>query len=276
MEKILNKQLNKIRSQFLDDWDIPNFYINFFCAKKSKYCVVIPVINEGQRINIFVKRLKENNIDKFADILIIDGGSTDNSLDEEVLQDFGVNCLLTKNDKGKLSSQLRIAYAFALINGYEGVITIDGNNKDDPSTIKEFILLLQKGYDFIQASRFIKGGSHRNTPLIRYLAIRFIHAPLLSFFAGFWWTDTTQGFRAYSKNCLLDNRIKPFRKIFLDYELLSYLSYRVPNIGFKCIEYPSVRIYPKGKIPTKISSFKGNLQLMKTLILTCLGNYNPK
>ena len=46
MEKILNKQLNKIRSKFLDDWDIPKFYINFFCAKKSKYCVVIPVINE--------------------------------------------------------------------------------------------------------------------------------------------------------------------------------------------------------------------------------------
>ena len=275
MGEFLTKQLNKIRSEFLDDWEIPNFYINFFCGKKSKYCVVIPVINEGDRINIFIKRLKEINIDKVADILIIDGGSTDNSLDQKKLKEFGVNCQLTKIDKGKLSSQLRIAYAFALISGYEGIITIDGNNKDDPSTIKEFIFLLQKGYDFIQASRFIKGGSHRNTPLIRYLAIRFIHAPLLSISAGFHWTDTTQGFRAYSKKCLLDNRIRPFRKIFLNYELLSYLSYRVPKVGLRCIECPSIRMYPKGKIPTKISSLKGNFELIKTLILTCLGRYNP-
>ena len=276
MPDILTKKLKEIRSEFPLDWEIPNFSINFFCGKRSKYCVVIPVINEGDRIKIFVKRLKEKNIDQIADILIIDGGSTDNSLDQNMLKAFGVNCQLTKKDRGKLSSQLRIAYSFALISGYEGIITIDGNNKDDPSAIEEFIFLLKKGYDFIQASRFIKGGNHKNTPFVRYLAIRFIHAPLLSLFSGFEWTDTTQGFRAYSRNCLLDNGIKPFRKIFLDYELLSYLSYRAPNLGLKCIEWPSIRFYPKGKIPTKISSFKGNFKLIKTLFLTCLGWYNPK
>ena len=101
MPDILTKKLKEIRSEFPLDWEIPNFSINFFCGKRSKYCVVIPVINEGDRIKIFVKRLKEKNIDQIADILIIDGGSTDNSLDQNMLKAFGVNCQLTKKDRGK-------------------------------------------------------------------------------------------------------------------------------------------------------------------------------
>ena len=48
----------------------------------------------------------------------------------------------------------------------KGIITIDGNNKDDPEAIPHFIESLNKGIDFVQASRFIKGGKGRkNVPL---------------------------------------------------------------------------------------------------------------
>ena len=275
METFKSKQLNEIRSRFQSDWEIPDFRIDFWNGKNCNYCIVIPVINEGDRISNFLKRLKQINVKSEADIVIVDGGSNDKSLGLAKLQSLGVCGLLTKISRGRLSSQLRVGYSFALIMGYDGIITIDGNNKDDPCAIFNFISLLQRGYDFVQASRFIHGGYHRNTPLIRYLAIRLIHAPLLSLFAGFHWTDTTQGFRAYSRRCLLDQRIKPFRSIFLNYELLSYFNYRVPIIGLKCIECPSTRLYPKGKTPTKINTFKANLMLIKTLIFTCLGKFNP-
>ena len=62
----------------------------------------------------------------------------------------------------------------------------------------------------------------------------------LSLFAGFHWTDTTQGFRAYSRKMLLDTRISPFREVFMSYELLAYLSYRVPKLGYRCIELPTI------------------------------------
>ena len=58
--------------------------------------------------------------------------------------------------------------------------------------------------DFVQASRFITGGISENTPKLREFAIRKIHAPLLKFFSGFPWTDTTQGFRGYSSKLLKD------------------------------------------------------------------------
>jgi hypothetical protein len=168
-----------------------------------------------------------------------------------------------------------VAYGFALENEYAGIITIDGNNKDDPAAIKLFVEALDQGYDFVQASRFVPGGRHSNTPLSRYLAIKLIHAPLLSMASGFRWTDTTQGFRAYSARALIDARVSPFRDIFMDYELLAYLSYRLPKLNYRCIELPTVRDYPEGEVPTKISAFKGNFALIKTLGKTCLGGYDP-
>lgn len=44
-----------------------------------------------------------------------------------------------------------------LDQGYEGIVTIDGNDKDDPVAIPQFIEALRQGFDFVQASRFISG-----------------------------------------------------------------------------------------------------------------------
>jgi len=183
---------------------------------------------------------------------------------------------LLKTGSGKLSAQLRCAYAFALDQEYEGIITIDGNDKDDPEAIPRFIDALKQGVDFVQASRFLAGGIAENTPKSRDFAIRFIHAPMLSLFSGFRWTDTTQGFRAYSRKMLIDRKIAPFRDIFMTYELLAYLSYRAPKLGYRCLELPTIRRYPKGEVPTKISSVNGNLSVLFVLFLACFGSYNPK
>jgi glycosyltransferase involved in cell wall biosynthesis len=215
------------------------------------------------------------NIDRIVDIIVIDGGSTDGSLDLDSLRQDHVRGLLVKTGPGKLSAQLRCAYAHALDQGYDGIITIDGNDKDDPEAIPRFVEQLRLGVDFVQASRFVAGGVAENTPKSRDLAIRYVHAPMLSWSSGFRWTDTTQGFRAYSRSMLLDQRVAPFRDLFMNYELLAYLSYRAPKLGYHCIELPTVRRYPRGEVPTKISGLTGNLALLKVLIQACFGAYDP-
>lgn len=257
-------------------WHVPTFDILFAQPVRHTVCVVIPVINEGARIRNLLTRMAALDIAGRADIIIVDGGSTDGSLEHTWLQSQGVRTLLRKTAPGKLSAQLRCAYAYALDQGYQGIVTIDGNDKDDPQAIGRFIDALGQGYDFVQASRFIAGGEAKNTPVSRDLAIRLIHAPLLSLFSGFHWTDTTQGFRAYSRAMLLDPRVAPFRDIFMTYELLAYLSLRVPQLGFRCIELPASRIYPPGEVPTKISTFRGNLDVLATLFRACAGKFNVK
>ena len=136
---------------------------------------------------------------------------------------------------------------------------------------------MKEGYDFIQGSRYIKGGKAINTPLIRHLSVNLIHAPIISLTAKKRFTDTTNAFRAYSARYLKDERVKPLREIFMTYELLAYLSVRATQLGYKACEIPVTREYPKtGKTPTKISFFKGNSDLMKILFKNLFGKYNPK
>jgi dolichol-phosphate mannosyltransferase len=254
---------------------VPRFEAPLWQGRQHPWCVVIPVINEGERIKNLLARMKALNLEQQADIIIVDGGSSDGSLEYLALMANGVRGMLVKRGPGKLSAQLRCAYAFALDQGYEGIVTIDGNDKDDPEAIPRFIEALKQGVDFVQASRFVPGGVAQNTPKSRDFAIRFIHAPLLSLASGFRWTDTTQGFRAYSRKMLLDPRIGIFRDVFMTYELLAYLSARAPKLGYRCVELPTVRRYPQGEVPTKISSFTGNLSVLMVLFRACWGSYNP-
>lgn len=256
-------------------WQIPSYDVRHWHGCTGRRCVIIPVINEGPRIASLLRRMKASGVSTMADIIIVDGGSTDGSLSDDLLAETQVRGLIVKTGPGKLSAQLRCAYAFALEQGYEHIVTIDGNDKDDPAAIPKFFEALEAGYDFVQASRFLRGGGAENTPVSRYMAIRLIHAPMLSLFSGFPWTDTTQGFRGYSARMLLHPEVRPFRDIFQTYELLAYLSYRIPRLGFRCIELPAVRKYPEGEVPTKISSFRGNLSVLGILFMTCFGRYNP-
>jgi glycosyltransferase involved in cell wall biosynthesis len=259
-----------------DTWEVPAMEVPLWQGKKHAYCVVIPVINEGERIRNLLKRMQACQIAPIADIIVVDGGSTDGSMELEALKRLDVNGLVVKKGPGKLSAQLRCAYAFALDQGYAGIVTIDGNDKDDPDAIPKFIDALKDGVDFVQASRFISGGIAENTPKSRDFAIRFIHAPALSLSSGFKWTDTTQGFRAYSCRMLIDPALGIFRDIFREYELLAYLSHRAPQLNYRCQEIATVRRYPKGEVPTKISAIRGNLKVLKTLAYACLGQYNTK
>lgn len=255
-------------------WQVPSFETLYWLGRNHPWCVTIPVINEGERIRNLLDRMAALKIVGMADIIIIDGGSNDGSLNIKELQSKNVRGLLVKTGPGKLSAQLRCAYAFALDQGYTGIVTIDGNDKDDPAAIPQFVEALKDGIDFVQASRYIPGGVAENTPKLREFAIRRIHAPMLSLFSGFHWTDTTQGFRAYSRKMLLDPKLAPFRDVFSNYELLAYLSYRAPKLGYRCLELPTARRYPKGEVPTKISSVRGNLAVFQVLVRACFGKYN--
>ena len=256
---------------------VPKFECTEYESKSKDYVVLIPIINEGERIIQELKRARRHNVADHADIVICDGGSSDGCTEENALRELRVNTLLVKQDTGKQGAQLRMGIWWALQRGYKGVITIDGNNKDSIEDVPRFIEKLEEGYDFIQGSRFVKGGRAVNTPFIRMVSVRLIHAPIISLTAHQRFTDTTNAYRAYSARYLTDERVRPLRDIFMTYELLAYLSVRATQIGMSACEIPVTRTYPKkGKTPTKISFFKGNSELMRILLENAGGAYNPK
>lgn len=255
---------------------VPDYRGVEFEPRRSEYCLLIPVINEGARILTELGRAQRAGIDKLCDIVLCDGGSTDGSMKPETLALYGVNTLLTKTGPGKQGAQLRMGIYFAMDRGYKGVLTIDGNNKDSIEDAPRFIEKLREGYDFVQGSRFIRGGHAVNTPPVRYAAVRLVHAPLTSLAAHQWFTDTTNAYRAYSREYLTHPDVRPLRDVFMGYELLAYLSIRATRLGLRACEVPVTRAYPAtGKTPTKITGFKGNSDLLKILLAAMAGRYNP-
>ena len=121
-----------------------------------------------------------------ADVLIADGSSTDGALAGDFPSEHGVRVLLVMQGPGGQSAQLRLAFAYAMRQGYEGIVQVDGNNKDGVEAIPRFLDELNAGSDYVQGNRFTSGGEQVNTPLVRLLAIRAIHAPLVSLAAGRW------------------------------------------------------------------------------------------
>lgn len=259
----------------LDRQEVPAFHVAFTTPPRSRVCVLIPVINEGERLLGQLQNMRRLALPQ--DMVIVDGGSSDGSTDATVLQPLGVGTLLVKTGPGKLSAQLRVGMAWALEQGYEGIITIDGNGKDDPGAIPAFEVALSQGYDFIQGSRYVPGGIAERTPWDRELGVRLIHAPLLSLAARFRYTDTTNGFRGFSRRFLQDPQVRPLRAVFSTYNLHYYLSIQAPRLGFRVRELPVTRRYPaSGPTPSKIGGLAGKLHILKQTVLAAAGAYRPR
>jgi dolichol-phosphate mannosyltransferase len=255
--------------------EVPAYTIHELQPRRTRYAVLVPVINEGERL---LNQLRDMEfLAGQGDIIIGDGGSRDTSGDPATLCHYPVRTVLVKTGPGRLSAQMRMLLDYAVKEGYEGFVFIDGNGKDGAEAIPAFFDALDQGFDYIQGSRYRPGGVELNTPWDRRLAVTLLHAPLVSLAARFHYTDTTNGFRALSRRAILDPCVQPFRDVFDTYNLHYYLSVRIPRLGFRVKELPVRRVYPaKGAAPSKIGGTKAKLGIVKQLLLAVLGRYNPK
>jgi glycosyltransferase involved in cell wall biosynthesis len=224
----------------------------FKTHENSKYLLVIPVLNELKYFAKVLARIDFLKLDELLDILVVDGGSDDGTY-EIASSHKRIKFTLQNDGKNQVSGQLQDAYNFSLQYGYKGVITIDGNLKDDPRFVKDYLEHLEKGYDYIQGSRFMPGGESINLPISRKYLIKFLHAPLMTRFSGFEYSDSTQGFRGYSRSLLEDSNLNIFTNKLKRYQLLLWISLIAPKLGFNTIEIPNTRSYPEGSFPTKLN-----------------------
>ena len=79
---------------------MPKHEVKVFAPKKSLYCVCIPVINEGEKIQKQIKKLKA--FTNIIDVIILDGGSSDGSLEDDFLKENNMH------KKASLMMRLRV------------------------------------------------------------------------------------------------------------------------------------------------------------------------
>ncbi len=253
--------------------EVPPHEVTEFAPKRTKYCFIPIVYNEGPRFIDQIERMGKNA--GLADIIVAERRSTDGCTAPELLKRCGVRALLTTDEAGGASA-IRMGFAYALKEGYNGVILSDGNGKDGVESLPDYLQKLDEGYDFVQGSRFMPGGVERNTPLLRVIGIRWIMAPLVWLGSGFWYTDATNGFRAYSERLLRDPRVEPLRNCFVHFNVQYYLSVMAPALRFRVIEIPVARVYPaEGPVPTKVVGARRNFHALWEMVLTVFRHYGP-
>ena len=65
---------------------VPDYELTEFAPERAKYCVLIPIINEGARIRAELERAFAAGVPGKCDIILCDGGSTDGSTGEAALR----------------------------------------------------------------------------------------------------------------------------------------------------------------------------------------------
>ena len=237
--------------------------------KGQKLIALVPAYNEAKKIGNVVRRIDAGIVDT---ILVLDDGSTDDTA--VVARDHGAEVLSTGLRMG-VGAALRGGIENARARGFDIIVILAGNNKDDPSALPNFRRVLRAGYDHVQGSRFLPGGGSENLPIHRWFAIKLLHVPLMRRASGFPYTDTTNGFRGYSRRLLTDNRVAVFRDVFTAYELHYYLAIQAAKLDFHVTEIPVIRRYPRSeKIPTKISRFRGTASVLRSLYRATIGAYD--
>lgn len=248
--------------------------------KKYKLLIGVFFYNEENKIDLVLNRFKNLNLKIPFGVVFMNDGSTDNTPNKII------NFIKeTKNKKYyKLLSNSRnmgVGYSIARViryglkNKYDIFALVAGNGKDNPVEISKLIKpIIKDNYDYVQGSRFLKGGSYRNLPPIRFILTK-LYTLLVNILTNFKGTDSSNGFRAY-KLSLLKNKLIDINQSWLNrYELEMYLHYKFITLGYRTKEVPVSKDYPANLIKySKMKPFIDWWRMIRPLIFLRFGIKN--
>jgi dolichol-phosphate mannosyltransferase len=239
----------------------------------SKVLVSPVAYNEKVKLKNVIERFLNSPVRGRVDYVVIDDGSTDGTT--EMIQSYAGRAVGTvKHEKRSgVGTAIRTAIRYAQANGYDILVIMAGNDKDNPDEIPNLLEpILGGGYDFVQGSRYKgKVGAGGDMPLYRKFATR-LHPILMSFFTGTKITDSTNGFRAFRLSILKDERMNIDQEWLNAYELEPYLMFKTIKLGHKFTEAFVTKIYPPKKQGyTKMAPFFGWWSILKPVFYLGFG-----
>ncbi|MBN1870204.1 MAG: glycosyltransferase family 2 protein [Candidatus Omnitrophica bacterium] len=230
--------------------------------------LVCPVaFNENEKLRKVIERFLKCRVRSEADYLIVDDASNDGTT--QIINGFaaqGVKTIRHEKRRG-VGAAIRTAVQYARRQGYEILVIMAGNNKDNPDEIPRLIgPILKEGYDFVQGSRYMgHDGAGGDMPFYRKIATR-IHPRLMSFLTKKKVTDSTNGFRAFRLSIFGHREINIDQPWLDHYEMEPYLLYKAITLGFKVTEAPVTKIYPSRKVGyTKMRPLSGWWSILRPL-----------
>ena len=242
-------------------------------ADSLKKIAIIPVYNDTGNVVKVLANFRDKIVDE---ICIVVDCTTKDDLDEigKAAARIGTPVHVIRNRERKgVGYAIREGIEYALGDGYDIVVVMAGNNKDDPREIPRLLKpILKEGYDYVQGSRFLPGGVCKRNPILRGIFSK-LFPFVWTLFTNVRCSDVTNGFRSYKAEIFKDGRINIWQSWLNGYGLEYYIHYQVLMLGYKVKEVSVSKIYPhrhKGGY-SKIQPFRDWWDIVRPLIYLKLG-----
>lgn len=158
----------------------------------SRFLTALPVFNEVKSVCQVLDEVSQYS----DDILVVDDGSTDGTL--ELLRQRKDIILLEHDENRGYGGALISAFDYAVEHNYEVVVTIDCDGQHEPQRIRQFVsALAETNADVISGSRYLKAFAGDTIPPEERRAINVQVTRLLNERLGYKLTDAFCGFKAY-------------------------------------------------------------------------------
>lgn len=172
----------------------------------DRVLIAVPCFNEAESLRRTVKDIIEikNQIPN-ADIIVVEDGSTDRSV--ESISDLEVFVLKHPANLG-LGESFKSAMEFMLVQGYDFLITIDADGQFLASEIPTiFKTIKESNWGLVTGSRFLLESTVDSMPKARIIGNK-AYVAIIQALTRTKITDVSCGFRAYSREALLNINLK--------------------------------------------------------------------
>ena len=205
-------------------------------VSRAETLVLIPAYCEESNILRVIGNIRREAPE--VDILVVDDGSTDRT--RELALTTGVHVVSHPINMG-YGTALQTGFKFALQQGYETVVQIDGDGQHDPSFIPRLLDPIRGGrFDVVLGSRFLDVESYR-VPLARRIG-QLLFGMIASRILGRAISDPTTGYQALNRRAvaLYASDLFPVDYPDADVIILAHLA------GLK-IDEVGVRMFPNAE-----------------------------
>jgi dolichol-phosphate mannosyltransferase len=168
----------------------------------SRFLTALPVFNEVKSVCPVLDEVANYS----DDMLVVDDGSTDGTLD--LLRQRKDITLIEHQSNQGYGGALITAFDYAIENNYDVLVTIDCDGQHEPQLIRRFVAeSASTGADIISGSRYLKTFSENSSAPKDRRNINKQITDLLNEKLGYSLTDSFCGFKAY--------RVEALRKLKL-------------------------------------------------------------
>jgi dolichol-phosphate mannosyltransferase len=203
---------------------------------KADALVIVPTYNERENLVPLVQRVRALPVP--VDLLIVDDNSPDGTgeLADTLAREHPEVHVLHRPIKSGLGRAYCAGFSWALGEGYEFILEMDGDLSHNPDDIPAF-LKAARGADLVLGSRYCNGIRVINWPL-RRLILSLSAAKYVQIITGMPFSDPTGGFKCFRRGTLQSLDLESVHSNGYSFQI--EMTHKVWRQGLKIVEIPII------------------------------------